>query len=59
MESRDDKLIAVIGLLSASLIGMIFLFIMTWLADVRRFSDDATTLQSCHKKTSPPPIRHH
>jgi hypothetical protein len=59
MESRDDKLIAVIGLLSASLIGMIFLFIMTWLADVRRFSDDATIQQSCHKKISPPPIRHH
>jgi hypothetical protein len=38
---------------------MIFLFIMTWLADVRRFSDDATTQQSCHKKISPPPIRHH
>ena len=31
MESRDDKLIAIIGLLSACLIGVVFLFTMTWL----------------------------
>lgn len=29
METRDDKLIALIGLLSACLIGVVFLFTMT------------------------------
>ncbi|MFJ5158187.1 hypothetical protein ACIP6T_03355 [Pantoea sp. NPDC088449] len=47
MESRDDKLIAIIGLLSACLIGVVFLFTMTWLTDVRHPVDPTLDVQTC------------
>ncbi|MCZ4058734.1 hypothetical protein O3W44_06025 [Pantoea sp. LMR881] len=51
MESRDDKLIAIIGLLAACLIGVTFLFTMTWLTDVRHPTDPSLDVQSCYPKT--------
>ncbi|UQY45648.1 hypothetical protein M1E08_13125 [Erwinia sp. PK3-005] len=51
MENRDDKLIALIGLLSASLIGVMFLLAMTWLTDIRRPTPAALEVQTC---TMPP-----
>lgn len=50
MESRDDILIAITGLLTACLIGVVFLFTMTWLTDVRHPADPALDIQSCTKK---------
>lgn len=50
MENRDDKLIALIGLLSACLISVIFLFTMTWLSDVRHTPDQLVDTQSCYVK---------
>ncbi|MGD8106517.1 hypothetical protein ACQE32_07595 [Pantoea sp. FN0302] len=51
MENRDDKLIALIGLLAASLIGIVVIFTTTWLTDIRRPSSDAFEVQTC---TMPP-----
>ncbi|URQ62672.1 hypothetical protein LQ939_07745 [Pantoea alhagi] len=51
MENRDDKLIALIGLLAASVIGIVVIFTTTWLADIRRPSSDAFEVQTC---TMPP-----
>ncbi|WP_275554843.1 hypothetical protein [Mixta sp. Marseille-Q2659] len=48
METRDDKLIALIGLLSACLIGVVFLFTMTWITDIRRPSQPPLDAQSCY-----------
>lgn len=53
MEARDDKLIAIIGLLSASLIGVVFLFTMTWLTDVRHPADPTLDVQTCPPKVHP------
>lgn len=53
MESRDDKLIAIIGLLSACLIGVVFLFTMTWLTDVRHPVDPALDVQTCPSVAHP------
>ncbi|MDF7649770.1 MULTISPECIES: hypothetical protein [Pantoea] len=53
MEARDDKLIAIIGLLSACLIGVVFLFTMTWLTDVRHPADPTLDVQTCPPKTVP------
>lgn len=53
MESRDDKLIAIIGLLAACLIGVVFLFAMTWLTDVRHPADPSLDVQSCTPKKPP------
>lgn len=35
MDSRDDKLLALVGLLGAGLITVTVLFTLTWLSDVR------------------------
>ncbi|MBK0125450.1 hypothetical protein IAE30_17025 [Pantoea sp. S61] len=53
MEARDDKLIAIIGLLSACLIGVVFLFTMTWLTDVRHPADPTLDVQTCPPKVNP------
>ncbi|WP_437610763.1 hypothetical protein [Erwinia sp. V71] len=50
MENRDDKLIAVIGLLCACLICVIILFVMTWLSDVRHPPEPPIDVQSCYQK---------
>ncbi|QKJ86730.1 hypothetical protein PMPD1_1780 [Paramixta manurensis] len=52
MESRDDKLIALIGLLSACLISVVFLFTMTWLSDVRRPPETSLDVQSCYTQNT-------
>ncbi len=44
MENRDDKLIAVIGLLSASLITVVFIFAMIWFSEPADLTPDT---QSC------------
>ncbi|AER33209.1 MULTISPECIES: hypothetical protein [Pantoea] len=55
MESRDDKLIAIIGLLTACLIGVTFLFVVTWLNDSRLASPpERLDTQTCYPK---PPSR--
>lgn len=54
MESRDDKLIAIIGLLTACLIGVTFLFVVTWLNDSHLVSPQTRIdTQTCYPK--PPP----
>lgn len=53
MESRDDILIAITGLLSACLIGVAFLFTMTWLTDVRHPGEPPLDVQSCTKEQHP------
>ncbi|MDF2784098.1 MAG: hypothetical protein K0S95_633 [Pantoea eucrina] len=47
MDARDDKLIAIIGLLCACLIGVIFLVTMAWLTDVRRPVDTLQDAKTC------------
>lgn len=55
MESRDDKLIAIIGLLTACLIGVTFLFVVTWLNDSHQApSLEGVDAQTCYPK---PPSR--
>ncbi|WP_173581489.1 hypothetical protein [Winslowiella iniecta] len=54
MENRDDKLIALIGLLSACLVCVCVLFTMTWLSDVRHPSDQFVDAQSCYTKSDHP-----
>ncbi|WNN46679.1 MULTISPECIES: hypothetical protein [Winslowiella] len=54
MENRDDKLIALIGLLSACLVCVIVLFTMTWLSDVRHPSSQMVDAQSCYLKSDNP-----
>lgn len=50
MENRDDKLIALIGLLSACLISVVFLFAMTWFSDVHPSSEPRVDSESCYVK---------
>jgi len=54
MENRDDKLIALIGLLSACLVCVCVLFTMTWLSDVRHPSDQFVDAQFCYTKSDHP-----
>jgi len=54
MENRDDKLIALIGLLSACLVGVIVLFTMAWLSDVRHPSTQLVDTQACYLKNDQP-----
>jgi len=56
MDSGDDKLIAIIGLLAACLIGVTFLFTMVWLTDVRHPADPSPDVRSCYPKK--PPSQH-
>ncbi|WP_165446233.1 hypothetical protein [[Erwinia] mediterraneensis] len=53
MEARDDLLIAIIGLLSACLIGVVFLFTITWLTDVRHASDAELDVYTCPLQAPP------
>ncbi|AIX74168.1 MAG: hypothetical protein E7C36_10875 [Mixta calida] len=61
MESREDKLIALIVLLSACLITVVFLFAVTWLNDVRRSAQTFPEPQACYapveESASSPPAR--
>jgi hypothetical protein len=53
MEARDDKLIALIGLLSACLIGVVVLFTMTWITDIRRPLQPPLDAQACYIPPAP------
>lgn len=50
MDSGDDKLIAIIGLLAASLIGVTFLLTMVWFTDIRQPVDPSLDVHSCTPK---------
>ncbi|WP_199737395.1 hypothetical protein [Erwinia psidii] len=47
MDTKDDRLLALIGLLTGGLITIVVLFSLTWLSDVRRLPSDYTSPQSC------------
>ncbi|WP_343463275.1 hypothetical protein [Pantoea sp.] len=54
MEARDDKLIAIIGLLAACLIGVVFLFTLTWLTAERRPFEAPQDVKTCTPQAAPP-----
>ncbi len=47
MESRDDKLLALVGLLTAGLITVTVLFTLAWLSDVRSPTEQPLKTQTC------------
>jgi len=47
MESRDDKLLALVGLLTAGLITVTVLFTLTWLSDVRYPAEQPLDTRTC------------
>jgi len=47
MDVRDDKLIAIAGLLCASLITILVLFTMVWFMDVRQAAMQPQNENSC------------
>ncbi|MFD1803100.1 hypothetical protein ACFSFZ_12990 [Mixta tenebrionis] len=60
MENRDDKLIALVGLLTACLITVVFLGAVAWMNDIRRATQVTPDVQSCYLKSAPsssPPVR--
>ncbi|MGD9424399.1 hypothetical protein ACLHDD_04355 [Pantoea sp. NSTU24] len=50
MDSGDDKVIAIIGLLAACLIGVTFLVTMVWLTDIRHPVDPSLDVHTCTPK---------
>lgn len=56
METRDDKLIALIGLLAACLIGILFIMTMTWLTDMERPAAELET-SSCVLLSDQPTVK--
>ncbi|MCE0488529.1 hypothetical protein LU196_00410 [Pantoea sp. Mb-10] len=54
MEARDDKLIAIIGLLAACLIGVVFLFTLTWLTADRHPVEAPQDVKTCTPQASSP-----
>lgn len=51
MDSRDDKLLALVGLLTAGLITVTVLFTMTWLSDVRYPTESPLDVRTCPNST--------
>lgn len=51
MDSREDKLVALIGLLSAGLVAVVVLFTLTWLSDVRYSSPQPLDVRICVNST--------
>ncbi|MGE9550480.1 hypothetical protein ACQPT2_04480 [Erwinia amylovora] len=47
MDTREDRLLALIGLLSAGLITVVVLFTLTWLSDVRRMPAQPPSPETC------------
>lgn len=47
MDTREDKLLALVGLLSASLIIVVVFFTLTWFSDVRHLPENPVDPQSC------------
>lgn len=52
MDSRNDKLLALVGLLTAGLITVTVLFTLTWLSDVRYSDDQQLDVQTCPASSS-------
>ncbi|WP_428945795.1 hypothetical protein ACQK5W_07305 [Pantoea sp. FN060301] len=50
MDAREDKLLALIGLLSAGLITIVVLFTLIWFSDVRSGAENPVDPQSCFSK---------
>ncbi len=57
METKEDRLLALVGLLAAGLITVVVLFVLTWLSDVRR-SPIETWSETCAPQTSTPSEPH-
>ncbi|WP_162834959.1 MULTISPECIES: hypothetical protein [Erwinia] len=49
MDAKDDKLLALVGLLTACLITIIVMFTLTWISDMRLTSEEATLPEKCIK----------
>lgn len=47
MDSREDKLLALVGLLAAGLITVTVLFTLTWLSDVRTPPEQNIDVKTC------------
>ncbi|MEW5287752.1 MULTISPECIES: hypothetical protein [Erwinia] len=47
MDTREDRLLALVGLLVAVLIVVVVLFTLTWLSDVRRAPGSYPGAQNC------------
>jgi len=51
MDTRDDKLLALVGLLGAGLITVTVLFTLTWLSDVRYPVEQPLDVRVCAYST--------
>lgn len=47
MDMREDRLLALVGLLIVGLITVVVLFTLTWLSDVRRIPAQPSSQQTC------------
>jgi len=47
MDTREDRLLALVGLLIVGLITVLVLFTLTWLSDVRRIPAQPSRPQTC------------
>lgn len=47
MDSREDKLLALVGLLAAGLITVTVLFTLTWLSDIRTPPVQKIDIKTC------------
>lgn len=47
MDTKEDRLLALVGLLSGGLVIIIVLFTLTWLSDVRRIPPSYTNADTC------------
>jgi len=56
MDTREDRLLALTGLLAAGLIAVAVIFILTWLSDVRR-APVPYPLQACTPSSSVIPLK--
>ncbi|MCP1437410.1 hypothetical protein J3D56_000846 [Erwinia persicina] len=56
MDTREDRLLALTGLLAAGLIAVAVIFVLTWLSDVRR-TPVPYPLQECAPPSSVIPLK--
>ena len=54
MDSREDKLLALVGLLAAGLITVTVLFTLTWLSDLRPAAEPKIDAKTCQFPDNPP-----
>ncbi|EOS96648.1 hypothetical protein LU631_16600 [Erwinia tracheiphila] len=55
MDTKDDRLLALVGLLAGVLFTIVVLFLLTWLSDVRRMPADYTSPEPCQAVKAPYP----